>query len=647
MQTDRNFRSDINALRALALLLVLLFHFSIPGFGGGFLGVDVFFVISGYLMTRIIFDRSERGSFSLLAFYLDRARRIIPALALMVVVVGFVGIVILIPNKLLLFGKHAAAALTFTSNFLFWSEAGYFTPNAESKWLLHTWSLSVEWQFYIIYPVIVSMLLRMGSRKLAVASVVALTVLSFALSVWLAEFKPTTGFFLLPGRVWEMTAGGLVYLFPVKLLESRRVGLAAQIIGLTLILSAAAIFVGRGAWPGAGALIPVIGAMLIISAGQASIVTTNPVVAWLGRSSYSTYLWHWPVVCGLSYLGLGHSPGWTAAGMAVSFILGGLSYHLLETRSFLKRPVLTTKGRALQLVAFASVCFLISIAGAGLWRSRGLPQRFPSEIVAADSASRDVVTFDKGCFGPAADVPSCVFGGDGRNVALEVVGDSHAQAMLQAIVDALPARDALRYHASPACPTIATALLTDPESKCWEFNRRFLDPLIEGPRSDVPLLIINNWTMPHGADVLRFASVSPKGLPVARGQTGDYEQELRTTVCRLTRTRKVFLTAPLPTFRVRVAETLAADLVFNRNAPDISKPLSEHIIEHDREISTMKRVASACGAVLLDPTPLICPQGVCKGSDQHVPIYKDQHHLTATGATRLTPMFRSIFVASH
>lgn len=642
MQRDSNFRSDINALRALALVLVLLFHFSVPGFAGGFLGVDVFFVISGYLMTRIIFQRSDRGAFVLLAFYLDRARRIIPALALMVVVVGVVGVSILIPNKLLLFGKHAAAALTFLSNFLFWREAGYFAPDATAKWLLHTWSLSVEWQFYLIYPVLIMLAYRVGGRGLAIASVIGLTAASLALSIWLARVAPTAGFYLLPGRVWEMTAGGLVYLFPIQILARPRVGVTAQAVGLALILCASSLFAEHGAWPGARAIIPVVGAMLIIAAGHATFVSTNVVVAWIGRSSYSTYLWHWPVVCCLDYLNLGNAVGWTIGGICTSFILGGLSYHLLETRSFLRQPAVTTRARTLHLAAFASICLVIAASGSELWRSRGLPQRFRPEVVVADSASRDVVTLDRGCFGPRdSGGPACLFGGDGRTIALEVIGDSHAQAMLPAVIAALPDGQALRYHASPACPSIATARPTDPESGCWKFNRRFLDPLMDGAKSAVPLLIVNQWTMRHDAEVLEFATTG-NGPSFDVGQAA-YERELRKTVCRISQARPVYLTTPLPSFNDRVAETLAAALVFDRNAADFVKPIAEHQAEHATEIGVLRRVAADCHATLLDPTSLLCPKGLCKGSDRHVPIYKDQHHLTGTGAMRLTPMFKTIF----
>ena len=156
------FRADINGLRAIAVIAVVLYHFDIPGFGGGFAGVDIFFVISGYLMTRIIFSRVITGRFSILDFYLDRSRRIIPALAVMTAVLLLAGWFLLPPADYRMLGRHSVGALSFLSNILFYKEAGYFDEDSHSKWLLHTWSLSVEWQFYLLYPIIVLALLHGG-----------------------------------------------------------------------------------------------------------------------------------------------------------------------------------------------------------------------------------------------------------------------------------------------------------------------------------------------------------------------------------------------------------------------------------------------------------------------------------------------------
>jgi len=209
------FRKDINGLRALSVLAVVLFHFQVPYLHGGFVGVDIFFVISGFLMTGIIFRRLKKDDFSIIGFYLDRGRRIIPALAVLCLVLLSLGYFWLIPFDYLALGKQAAAAATFVSNMLFFSEAGYFDHRSREKLLLHTWSLSVEWQFYIVYPLILLALKKILGVRLVRYALIILTLFSLALSVYIAPWDGPFAFFTLPTRAWEMSAGGLVYLFPI------------------------------------------------------------------------------------------------------------------------------------------------------------------------------------------------------------------------------------------------------------------------------------------------------------------------------------------------------------------------------------------------------------------------------------------------
>ncbi len=207
------FRPDIAGLRAWAVLAVVLFHFNIPGFSGGFVGVDIFFVISGFLMTQIIARGLEDGRFSIWRFYLARARRILPALLVLCAVLLVLGWFALPPLDYRALGMHTLTSALFLSNIQYWREAGYFDAASHDKWLLHTWSLSVEWQFYLLLPLVLWVVWRLspGRRNLA-RVLVSLLLASFALSVWLSSHKPEAAFFLLPTRAWEMLAGGLLAL---------------------------------------------------------------------------------------------------------------------------------------------------------------------------------------------------------------------------------------------------------------------------------------------------------------------------------------------------------------------------------------------------------------------------------------------------
>ena len=288
------FRKDINGLRAIAVIAVVLFHFNASWMPGGFAGVDVFFVISGFLMTGIIFRGIEQDNFSILKFYVARAKRIIPALAVLCLVLLVFGWFYLTPLDYRALGKHAGSSMGFLSNIIYWRESGYFDAASHEKWLLHTWSLSAEWQFYIIYPLVLIAMRKFMSLKAMKATVLVGTVLGFIFCV-VATYKwPNPAYYLLPTRAWEMMIGGVAYLYPLKLAENRKK--IFEWGGLALIILSYIFISKENLWPGYLALIPVFGAFLLIQAQRNdSIVTGNIIFQSLGKWSYSIYLWHWPI----------------------------------------------------------------------------------------------------------------------------------------------------------------------------------------------------------------------------------------------------------------------------------------------------------------------------------------------------------------
>ncbi|NNG64941.1 acyltransferase, partial [Pseudomonas fragi] len=211
------FRNNINALRALAVISVVLFHFKVQGFGGGFAGVDVFFVISGFLMTGIIFTGLQTQRFSLLGFYASRARRIIPALLTLCIALLIFGFVFLPLDDYRDAIRTLKSSLLFSSNFTFAKGGSYFDAPLHENWLLHTWSLSVEWQFYMLYPLLLMALYKFVGAKNTRSTLVLLALISFAASVVLTRTSPVFAFYMLPTRAWEMIAGGLVFLYPLQL----------------------------------------------------------------------------------------------------------------------------------------------------------------------------------------------------------------------------------------------------------------------------------------------------------------------------------------------------------------------------------------------------------------------------------------------
>ncbi|MEO0761148.1 MAG: acyltransferase, partial [Pseudomonadota bacterium] len=328
------YRADIDGLRSIAVLPVVAFHFGIAAAPGGFVGVDVFFVISGYLITSIIARECAEGRFSLLDFYERRARRILPALFAMIAAVVVIGWFLFLPREFFDLAKSVGAATVFLANVLFYLSAGYFDAASYTKPLLHTWSLGIEEQFYIVIPLLFMALAWMGWK--ATAWIAAITVASLALSVATTEAMPQAAYYLLPWRAWELGLGALLALGVAPPLRTAAAREAAAAIGVVLILGAVVLLDKSVPFPGWAALAPCLGAALLIHAGAGGTTRVGAVLAsavpvWIGKLSYSLYLWHWPVVVFFVYREM-RMPTLVEAAVlfAVSLALAFASLKLVE-----------------------------------------------------------------------------------------------------------------------------------------------------------------------------------------------------------------------------------------------------------------------------------------------------------------------------
>ena len=331
------FRTDINGLRAIAVMAVVLFHFNPSWVPGGFAGVDVFFVISGFLMTGLIFRGLENNNFSIINFYVARANRIIPALSVVCLALLVFGWIYLYPSEYRTLGKHIASSMGFLSNIFYWLESGYFTAAAKEKWLLHTWSLSVEWQFYMIYPVVLVLLKKCMSLTNIKRLLVVGTVVGFIFSVYATYRWPNPAYFLFPTRAWEMMMGGLAFLYPLQNLKETSKKYF-EWAGIALILASYAFISKDNLWPGYLALIPVLGAYLVIIANRSgSVITDNVVMQKVGLWSYSIYLWHWPVAVFIYTSSYGDNLKYQLLGIIISVVLGWFSYSFIESNLSLKK----------------------------------------------------------------------------------------------------------------------------------------------------------------------------------------------------------------------------------------------------------------------------------------------------------------------
>lgn len=435
------FRGDINGLRAVAVIAVVLFHFLPTSIPGGFAGVDVFFVISGYLMTGIIYNKAAEGRFSIAGFYVDRVRRLVPSLIFLCAVLLLWGYFELLPIDYKALGEHVVSVLLFFSNIVFYSETGYFDSASHLKWLLHTWSLSVEWQFYIVYPVVVLVLLKFFSFRSVKYALASLAVISFVVAVYASYESPSFAYYMLPARAWEMLFGGMLVLFPPRLSASIRPFIA--MVGLALIVGSFFVLDNKTVWPGQWALIPVLGALLIIGADYSrSFLWNNKVVAWLGKSSYSTYLWHWPISVYLYTHELSSDPYALTIGILLSFACGLLFYATIENIARKKNSASKVVGSGWSIFrvgTFVAVFLLICASGLFVKQSNGITSRMDDEVKALSEITDVYTHFNfyvdmRGgiCHSvpPEVAYANCM---ERREKMLFLWGDSYAAALYQGI----------------------------------------------------------------------------------------------------------------------------------------------------------------------------------------------------------------------
>ncbi|WP_158522645.1 acyltransferase family protein [Herbaspirillum robiniae] len=368
------YRPDIDGLRAVAVLSVLVFHAFPDALPGGFIGVDIFFVISGYLISTILINSISAGRFTFADFYGRRARRIFPALAIVLAASITAGWFILLPTDFQQLGRHVAAGAAFVSNFALWSESGYFDGAAETKILLHLWSLAIEEQFYIVWPILllVAHRLRIGFGKLLLVA----AVLSFAFGNWKLNVDPVAGFFNPLARAWELLVGaGVAYYFSVRRgMVPRTVAQVLAPVGTALIAAGLLVLDKHSTFPGAAALLPTVGAAAIILAGQEAVfsrvVLTNRLMVGVGLISYPLYLWHWPLLAFPRVIEGGTpSAGTRALALAAAVVLAWATYAILEKKL---RGGRSLAGKAIGLGAAMALC---ACAGVAITKSTGLPNR--------------------------------------------------------------------------------------------------------------------------------------------------------------------------------------------------------------------------------------------------------------------------------
>jgi peptidoglycan/LPS O-acetylase OafA/YrhL len=372
------FRPDIEGLRAISVLSVLAYHYGVPWLGGGFTGVDVFFVISGYLITTILVDDIGQGKFSPLGFYDRRVRRILPAMLVVTAATLLAGYFILLPSDYELAARQAVYSLAGAANIYFWLNTGYFDRQADLLPSLHMWSLAVEEQFYIVWPPLLYLITRLVPLQFwRVAVVAALIVASFIASVLIVKVDPKTAFFLPHTRACELGLGAIIAFLPR--FSGRYLSEGMAVIGLGLIAIGVTRLNNHTPFPGAAALLPCVGAALLIypkaATTSAAMLSIGP-MQWFGARSYSLYLWHWPVLVLFRHYINGESPSppEAAALAVVSVAFAWLSFEFIE-QPLRRRRI----GRAATVLAGLGCAALVGFASLTIVRSEGFASRIPEK----------------------------------------------------------------------------------------------------------------------------------------------------------------------------------------------------------------------------------------------------------------------------
>ncbi len=651
-QPTSDFRTDINGLRAWAVVAVVLYHFGVPGFGGGFVGVDVFFVISGFLMTGIVIKGLEKGTFSLIGFYLARAKRIIPALAVLCAVLLALGWFILLPPDYQKLGTHSIYALSFLSNIEFWKEAGYFDPGSHEKWLLHTWSLSVEWQFYMVLPVVLWCTWRLKAGRLPQAWVIALGLLaSLGASVVVTGHDPSGAFFLLHTRAWEMLGGGVVFLLAQHKALTPAVRGWLEKGGLLLIVLSIAWFDKHTVWPSWRALLPVLAAMMVVLANGRSALTANRAAQWLGDRSYSLYLWHWPLCVALFYTETNKAPLAIGAGLLMTLVLGHLSYVIVERNA--KRWLGLRQWRSAALIAAAVIA--VALPGVAIWKQQGVPGRFSQAVEIAAAEAGNFNQRRLACHIAKGDAsPSCMYGGAERKVIL--LGDSHADAIVTALAQAGPGGKAgVAQWSYSGCPYVHDMKLTPSfmatvkkDYQCVGFNAWARQQLDAAPPT-VPVVIVGRYAgAARGGNELDGGREAPVVYFSTLHETPttafiqEFSDKVVQTACQAAAKRTVYMMRPIPEMGVDVPKTMSRRLSFGGSG-DVSISMAAYLRRNAWIIAAQDKAKATCGVRILDPLPYLCRDGRCYGTQGGRALYFDDDHLSEFGNKLLTPMFEEVF----
>lgn len=658
-QKSRVYRPDIDGLRAIAVLLVVAYHFAPDSFPGGFIGVDIFFVISGYLITGILIKQFETRTFSLLDFYQRRIRRIFPALAVILAFCLVAGWLVMYSFEYEMLAKHIAASAGFVQNIVLWREAGYFDADAIQKPLLHLWSLAVEEQFYIAWPLVLWLIVR--TQCSAMTSIAVIACLSFTLNLWEIHKQQDMAAFYLPlSRAWELMVGAWLAIgHRQKVSWLSRFSVAQSWLGIVFIAVGVVVIRPEG-FPGLWGLIPVLGSALIINAGPVAfanrrLLSWRPAV-WIGLISYPLYLWHWTL---LSFVVITFGDSIESAllnkykliALALSVVFAWLTYRWLE------RPI-RARGHGKMTVALAISVICLAIASVCIYVLRGVPDRpFTFVSANADELLSSIVRPNpaKECFdsttGPTLPEQwSCSLGHEGADIWIAALGDSHARSLITALDHyGKAAKVRIEFGGMSGCPPL---LEVYPERLTGPACERLVQKMAHKATDDgaAGTILIARWTYYVGgttrpeeiqpirtsySSIFNPDKIEIYGLPALEAgleSTLAYYHSNDIPVLLVQDNPQQASTLPLGVGRFVDSLT---DNTLNATAVSIA--------EHHRNQFEVNQALQAIAvkfpkANILNTDPALCETDRCPWVANGKFLYFDDDHLSVSGAMKVFPL---------
>lgn len=644
---------EIEGLRGVAVLAVLFFHLGLSGFSGGFVGVDIFFTISGFLITRQISSELGRGEFSLVRFYERRARRLVPVLLVMLATTLAIGAVLFLPRDWAQMARNAASAGVFLSNIAYWMQVDYFDGDANIRALLHTWSLGVEEQFYLFFPPIL-LASTLFARKRMLGIIIVVATASFASSMWMMSVQPSAAFYLLPFRGWEFLLGALLALTLQQKILSDFLRNAGGLLGFLLVGISVITFDDMTPFPGAAALLPCGGTALMIVSGSESLsgkLLGSFPLTFVGKISYSLYLWHWPLIVFVNYQSIGRLTVVENLGLAaISVVIGYFSWRFVETPFRVPRPREPAQAFFLRYgIATAAVCSVASM----IYFYQGIPQRFPKKAIVLASYAASINPEGDKCGEvdlQLAPNSTCTIG-DAASARTFLWGDSHAGALFGALENMAKHGQSTIYGATPQCPPLKNG---GTSSKCLDGNRKRLKFVLSHPEIET-VIIAARWSLYLDGRLTGAGEaennnnnvpnlISPTGEPVplfGRQARTTFRDGLSTLVeTLLANGKRVVLVYPIPETGYDIPSTLALMSARGDDPARFTTSRDAYLRRQSRALRILDGLGDHPRLVRVYPEEIFCPDARCITYAKGMPLYFDSHHLSIPGAQMLEAKLR-------